>query len=188
MKNIDFIRNLTFGYLTSQRLLPNYIYFSQVYNFGDSTVLKQYLQLIRSKIIDQNFESNFGDYETILNKLSPEPHNYKTVLASSAMDACGSVYSLINYIIDKNDNHIQEIATLATDSVDMYIQEKENLDMSNPQMEKIIAEHPLMVKERKTQENILNYLNKMNIVEAKDLEMLEQLQYNNGRGNLELLL
>ncbi|MCA6442529.1 MAG: DUF416 family protein [Bacteroidetes bacterium] len=172
--------------MTSLRLYPNYVFFEKKYKFGKAEILRKYLSTIREQIINVKSEIKFDNYESIIEKITPVPHEYDSVLASSALDACASVVELISYIEDRDYSHIQSILTLATDSVDMYIQENENLDMNNEDFEMRIATHPLMVKEHNIQKGIIGYLNKIQKIDEKDLLTLEILQENNGLGNLNL--
>ncbi|MGZ3751542.1 MAG: DUF416 family protein [Bacteroidia bacterium] len=81
---------------------------------------------------------------------------------------------------------MDSISTFATDSVDMYIQEIQDLDMNLPGSEEKIAFHPLMIREKKCQKYILDYLNDIKLVHEEDINKLEELQNNNGMGNLDL--
>jgi len=187
MDNNSFNKNLLFGYLTCQRLLPNYTFFSENYSFGKAEILENYLNTIRNKILEPSVKVNFpSDIEEIILKLAPQPHEYETVLASSALDACSATFELISYVEDQNINHIEAISVAATDSVDMYIQDKEMLDMDDPLFEEKIKVHPLMTKEIEIQETIWSYLNSKSSIDSLDIEYLEKLQFNSGMGNLDL--
>lgn len=50
---LNFERQLTFAYLTCERLYPNYSYFSQQYNFGDPQLLRECIDLALKAIIDR---------------------------------------------------------------------------------------------------------------------------------------
>ncbi len=188
MNKEEFKKNLIFGYLTGKRLLPNYSFFSKNYNFGDPLILEKYLNEIRNYILDFNYQISFNGFESIIDKITPAPENFVTILASSALDACGVVFEILSYINDNDQQHIEAISTMATDSVDMYIQEKENLNMNIPESEEKISSHPLMLQERKTQEEIWNYLHRANVLNEEAITALEKLQFNNGMGNLDLPL
>jgi hypothetical protein len=179
-------KNAVFGYLTAKRLLPNYVFFSNQYNFGDASVLESSLQELRAKMHDASLPVDFNLIKKKLDEVTPAPEKYGTVLVSSALDACGAIHELASYLEDGDVEHIESIATFATDSVDMYIQELLDLDMNDPTSEEKIARHTLMLRERKVQEDIWNYLNKANSIDEEDIVTLEKLQENNGRGNLDL--
>jgi len=186
MVDIDFQKNLIYGFLACERLLPNYIFFHHKSGFGSPDILKDYLTKIRNLLLNPDQKIDFAGFERDIDKVTPAPHNYDTVLASSALDACAALMELIHYTEDRKIDRINTITTAALDSVDMFIQENELLDMSNPKFESIIQSHPLMIRERKRQKDIWEYLNKMSAIDENDVETLEKLQYNNGMGHLDL--
>ncbi|MBS1635843.1 MAG: DUF416 family protein [Bacteroidetes bacterium] len=183
-RNLDKIA--VFGYLTAKRLFPNYAFFSNKYSFGDAKILENVLRQIKAKMDDESYQIDFNLLKRKLDEVTPAPENYDTVLASSALDACGAIYELASYLEDKDLEHISSIGTFATDSVDMYIQELLDLDMNDPTSEEKIAFHILMLREKKIQEDIWKYLNKMDAIDDGDIQTLEKLQDNAGMGNLDL--
>lgn len=188
LENLNFSKKLLFAYLTCERLIPNYKFFSEKYGFGDYKVLEQYLESVLEIIINgtEDLTLSLDEARNRIDKINPFPENYDTVLASSAMDACGSVLELLQYIQDKQDDRIVAISTLSFDTVDMYIQEIEALDYNNDsEFEKKIAEHPLMQSEKKVQDGILKYLSEIDAIHINDILTLEGLQ-NNNVGSLNL--
>ena len=66
----DYTKNLLFGYLACQRLLPNYVFFSQKFNFGNSEILEEYLHQVRAIIVDPNTKFDFGSFDFIILRLT----------------------------------------------------------------------------------------------------------------------
>lgn len=186
MTLVEFRKKLIFGYLTCQRLFPNYVYFSTRYNFGNPEIIRGYLTDIRKIIVSGTGDIEFKGHEKNIENVMPTPHEFESVLASSALDACAGIIELISFIQDKDISRIESISTLAKDSVDMYIQEKENLDISSPDFEAKIANHYLMKREIDIQKGILDFLSRFENINEEDLITLEKLQANNGLGNLDL--
>ena len=186
MATLKYDKHAVFGYLTAKRLLPNYIFFSNKYSFGKASVLESCLSQLKSKMDNSSSDVDLNLVRKNLDSVTPAPENYETVLASSALDACGAIHELSSYLEDNDTSHIDAIATFATDSVDMYIQELLDLDMNDPTSEEKISSHILMLREKKMQNDIWNYLNKIDSIDEGDMQTLEDLQYNNGKGNLDL--
>jgi len=185
MKEQDFKKNLLFGYLTCKRLYPNYVFFSKKFNFGQPEVLERYLLDIRN-LIANNQKGNFDNFQELIDKITPSPHEFESIFASSALDACAALVELILFIDDKDISHIKAIQTAATDTVDMYLQEKEGWEFDDPSIEEKISFHPLMMRERKCQKDIMEYLDRMVDIDEEDVTTLEKLQDYEGLGNLEL--
>lgn len=188
LKNLDFIRQLTFAYLTCERLYPNYVYFSDNYRFGSPDVLRDaidylYINLFNSKPDKTKIYSLI----TNLDKNTPEPGNFETELASAALDACGVVYESLNFLLDKQPSRLDSISIMATDTVDMYIQDKDELDFNaDKYFQKKIETHPLMKKEIAIQSGIITFLSNSTKINLEDIHTLLQLQENQKKGNLDL--
>lgn len=188
LKELSFDKQLAFSYLTCERLYPNYVYFSDNYNFGSPDILRTAIDFL----YDNLFHHEVDKVETTsflkkIDKIIPEPADYDTVLASSALDACTVTIETLNFLIDKQNSRLDDISTMATDTADMYIQEIENLDYNNdPFFQKKIDSHPLMKKEIDIQKGIINFLTQRKSIDIDDIQILLTLQENNKKGSLNL--
>lgn len=125
--------------------------------------------------------------ETRIIAVAPYPHIFPTVLASSALDACTATFEVLSYCVDRKDGHLAAALTAASDTIDMYVQLVENLDVADPMFESKIAGHPLMRQEVEVRNRIEVYLNSIDELKFSDVDKLEILQFNKGLGNLNLL-
>jgi uncharacterized protein YjaG (DUF416 family) len=187
LKELGFTKQLAFAYLTCERLYPNYVYFSKNYRFGNPSELRKAIDYLYSNLFDKNFDkAKIDSLIAKIDTLTPQPANYDTVIASSALDACGVIYEALNFLVDKKPLRLESISTMATDTADMYIQEKEDLDFNTDKsFQQKIDHHPLMIKEISIQKGIINYLSNVTNLEASDIDTLIQLQENN-KGSLRL--
>jgi uncharacterized protein YjaG (DUF416 family) len=190
LKELDFSKQLAFAYLTCERLFPNYVYFSKKYKFGNPAFLKDAIEYLYNAIFEKQYEKDKID-SLIKNvvKNIPEPSDYETGLASSALDACTAIEESLYFILDKNFPRIESISTFATDTVHMHIQEIDKLDFNTDiNFQQKIDNHPLMKKEIKIQSGIVFFLNniKTTALDFGDLQTLIHLQKNNNKGNLNL--
>jgi uncharacterized protein YjaG (DUF416 family) len=188
LKSLDFIKQLSFAYLTCERLYPNYVFFSENNNFGNPLVLRESIDYLFNNLFQVEF--NQQEIEILIKKVdsnTPEPGDFDTLLASSALDACTSLLDSLNFVIDKDFSRIENISTYATDTVHMYVQEIEDLDFNNdPDFDGKIYRHPLMKKELTIQSGIINFLMRRKSFDREDLQTLLNLQENNSKGNLNL--
>lgn len=187
LKSLDFNKQLAFAYLTCERLYPNYIYFSKHYKFGDPKLLRQALDLIDKNLLGNNVDkTEIISFAAKIEENTPQPADYDTILASSALDACAATIEALHFLVDKQFSHIDTISTQATDTVDMYIYDQNNLDCNTDKnyQEKIYS-NPLMIKEIATQKGIISYLAKIDSIQNSDITTLISLQENN-KGNLNL--
>lgn len=190
LKELDFSKQLTFAYLTCERLFPNYVYFSQNYKFGNPALLREAIEYLDNAIFERKYDKAKIEYLIKnVDKNIPEPADYETGLASSALDACTAVEESLYFILDKDFSRIESISTFATDTVHMHIQEIDRLDFNtDPNFQIKINNHPLMKKEIKIQSGIISFLSNVKkvTIDLGDLQTLISLQENKGKGNLNL--
>jgi uncharacterized protein YjaG (DUF416 family) len=188
LKKLDFQKQLSFAYLTCERLYPNYLFFSNNFNFGDSATLRKAIDYVYTNLINTRQEKKvINQFVSEIEDNIPEPAEHDTVLASSALDASTALIETLNFLIDKNSSRLDDISTMATDSVDMYIQEIEKLDFNNdPLFQVKIDNHPLMIKEVAIQTGIIQYLETASTLDYEDITTLLDLQSNNSKGSLNL--
>lgn len=187
LKKLDFTKQLTFAYITCERLFPNYVYFSENYHYGNPTVLRESINYLHDNLFKS--ESNESKIRSLVKKVeknTPDTENFDTIFVSSALDACTCILDSLEFLIDKDFAKIQNISTYATDTVDMYIQEIENLNFNTDQdFQKKIDQHPLMHKELAIQSGVINFLNKIKSIDQEDIQTLIDLQKSNMKSSLD---
>lgn len=186
LKKLGYEKQKAFAYLTCERLYPNYVFFSKKFSFGNPKVLRNGIDLMLEVIItNYSFTAESVSISDI-EENTPAPEGYETVLASSALDACCVVIEAINFFNTPDFSKIEDISTIAIDSVDMYIQEIYNLDFNkDAEFQRKIDTHPLMIREIEVQKGIISYLEKIKTIERADISTLLMLQ-GSDLGNLGL--
>lgn len=188
LKELDFHKQAAFAYLTCERLYPNYVYFSENYNFGNPAVLREAIDYIYDNLFEQNIDKN--RIQTLIQKVeknTPDPGEFDTILSSSALDACGTIYDSLDFLVDKQFNHIKSISQMATDTTDMYIRDVNNIDeYNNKNWIQLVNDHPLMKKEVAIQSGIISFLNNRKTLDYGDIHTLLRLQENEKKGSLNL--
>ncbi|KAI9450913.1 hypothetical protein F5148DRAFT_1290478 [Russula earlei] len=187
VKELGYSKQLTFAYLTCERLYPNYVYFSKHFHFGEPGTLRIIIDFIYEVLLSNPYnQDQIQKYLAELEPNFPAPENFNTILASSSLDVCMAIAETLNFIADKKFQRILDISTFATDSVDMYVQELENLDYNlDPDFEVKIQSHLLMQQELKVQAGIISYLSTLDTIDKEDINTLVELQQSN-KGNLHL--
>lgn len=75
---------------------------------------------------------------------APDTEEFSSLYTSSALDAASSLVETLRCGLDGEPLRAVQVARSATDSVDMYIQMRDNLSPSGSAMEDAIANDPLM--------------------------------------------
>jgi uncharacterized protein YjaG (DUF416 family) len=117
---------------------------------------------------------------------APESGKYDSLFVSAAQDASFAVCSLLDFLIEKDTRKIVQVATFATDTVDLYIQEDENISSDDPELEMKILCHHLMQRELCRQERGLAILEQESDLNRDLLNALKKSCGSNGGGNLGL--
>ncbi|EJF99014.1 DUF416 family protein [Flavobacterium sp. F52] len=170
-------KKVIFSLLICERLFPNYVFFSIKYSFGNPSELKEIISTLYRDLLDKRKSSKIDNYIEIVEKITPDTEDYDTILASFALDACTSILSTLYFLKDDDFENIVDVATYARDTVDMFIQERDDLDINDSQMELLIEKDPFMQRELKRQFNVLDYLNNIDSdsLSEIDLSSLRQL-------------
>jgi len=82
LEKLDYNKQLTFAYLTCERLYPNYVFFSENFNFGDRQKLREAIDLIYNCLLVPDF-GNTKQIEFYLNAVdinTPHPITSKPFL------------------------------------------------------------------------------------------------------------
>ena len=117
---------------------------------------------------------------------APESGEYDSLFVSAAQDASFADCSLLDCLIEKDARKIVQVAAFATDTVDLYVQEVENISSDDPELEMKILSHHLMQRELCRQKRGLDILEQESELNRDLLHALKKSCGSNGRGNLGL--
>jgi uncharacterized protein YjaG (DUF416 family) len=180
-----FNNQLAFCYLTCERLLPNYETFYKQHKWGDLKLLKKAVGVIYDNLLGKSL----SDYAYLMNfansveAVTPDTEDFGDIWGSSALDACATVIETFEFMIDKSYDRLFTVSTLATDTVDMFVQEILNLRYTNDNSEMFelaISNHPLMQREINLQKQSINYLAQVRTITKVDVNHLLIHQEMNG--------
>lgn len=178
LNSLETSHKFTFAYLTCKRFFPNYAHFCTNNNFGDINILTSAIDFLHNSIFQPNeIESTKIEYflAEVYNNI-PSTNEFPTAYGTIAMYSGVIVYESINLL--KTGTSLLNISTTAINIVDCFIQEKNDMDYSEPDFEKKIQENILMQTELKIQKGIISYLSRISHIEHADLDILIELQKN----------
>jgi uncharacterized protein YjaG (DUF416 family) len=181
-------QRLLFAVLTCERLYPNYIYFQNIFNWGDSKILLNAIGVVYQFLIKRDlFEKH--EIQELINEvdiITPNTEDFSEIFVSFALDACTSIYSSLNFILDHELEHIVDVAIYAHDTIDMFIQERDNLSYDSVDIEDRIAADPLMIYEKERQNNVIHRLSLKKEVNVNN-QLIEELRDKTPIINLSML-
>lgn len=159
-------------------MLPNYQLFSESAAFGEVKVLKNvtgliWQQLDKNQKVKVNIDAQLAKVEEQI----PEPEQFDFFAVYPALDTAMAVVSLLQFISDKDEENVGHISQLSQGSVENYVslllaQESDEVE------EDALAEHPLMVWEKETQNELFDFIveapeNNQTIKNAKNMVLSE---------------
>jgi uncharacterized protein YjaG (DUF416 family) len=190
LEKSEFAKQATFAYLTCERLYPNYIYFSNHFNFGNILILRKAIDYLYDNIFHSYDEKNKTNSLIVeIEKNTPDTEDWDTIHVSSALDSCAVIIEALGFFIDKKFNRIRNISTAAIDTVDMFVRniiEGDKVHITDLTLQPKIDENPLKKKEVSIQSGIITFLNKRKSFDYYDVQTLLTLQENNNKGSLNL--
>lgn len=137
-----------FGLDICERLLPDYVSFSENRSWGNVGVLKDSINFCRKS--KENTQNNpnpaIQNYLDKLNPNIPDLDEFGDFDGSYALNASAAVYELLEYLLDKDTSHIYNISTYMTDTIDFKLGEADP-NLTNEELES----HPDIINERKYQ-------------------------------------
>jgi uncharacterized protein YjaG (DUF416 family) len=187
LKELDFNKQIAFAYLTCERVFPNCIYFSENYHFGNTTILREAIDFVYNSIfLEANIDKQKIEYFlTMIYQNTPNTNDFATFYATIAMYSGGVIYESVNLLKKTGiEKILSDIATMSTDAIDCFIQERDDMDYEDEGFEEKILNDTLMQTEIALQKGIISYLSKIDKIEVSDIDTLIQMQKNNIKGTL----
>jgi len=160
LKKLSINSQLLFGVLVAEKLIPNYHYFSVKHNWGNAAVLHECTDFGFGAVgnITSSVKKNATILMDSLQEITPDLDDYEGGASSYANDTCAAYEQLLTFIIDEKSELIISVVEYTIASVDMFIQEKENLNPNDPELEIKIRSDEHMIRELKRQKEILEVI------------------------------
>lgn len=142
------------------RMLPNYERFSVETGFGDVSVLKRAFDTAWSWVESEELPHDLAALREACERQAPNTEQFDSPYTSAALDAANAAAAILDAIAHPGESRSSEVASLARDTVDLYVQELLNLDPDAADFEEKISRHDLMQRELRRQREDLEALMK----------------------------
>ena len=188
LKELSREQKILFMLSCCERLYPNYLVFNKKHEWGNPLVLRKALDFAWT-VLERGIEENKEELKKFIklcDEITPDTEDFDSIFVSQALDSSVAVASLLEYIISDSNDKIIEVASLARDTVDMYVQELEDMAPNDPNLEKMILEHPLMQQELKRQRQDIEMLKNLVVSDVFMYEKVKKNWYRTKTSNIEL--
>lgn len=178
---------VVFATSVCERLLPNYEAFSRLEQWGEPTILRSALDEVwRSLEATSLTPERLHDLQAQCEAVLPDTEDFTSLYTSAALDAGVAILETLACCRDGDPQRAATVASLARDTVDMYVQQKDHLDYADPEFEQKIAAHPLMIRELRKQREDLEELRTATALDREFLEKIRHSSNNQGRSNIDV--
>jgi len=181
-------QQITFASALLERMLPNYLMFSENSQFGDYAVLRNQLDLVWQWLDKNNsIKININAQLNKLEEQTPDPEAFDSFGVFPALDVCMAMMSLLQLIqsngTDKDNEDIISVSRLSDNSVSYYV-ELLLLDEGATEITtESINEHPLAVWEKETQYELFDFL-KLAAENKRSCQLAKEMVLSEGLSNL----
>jgi uncharacterized protein YjaG (DUF416 family) len=122
---LPYDRKVSLAISVCKKLVLDYQDFFEVSKWGNPNVLLNAINLIQTSSKESLNLSEVKDMLEKVNLVTPDTEDFEN--ASYALNACTAIYETLEFLIDNDSNHIANIGTYLTDTIDFKIQENKNL-------------------------------------------------------------
>jgi len=176
-----------FAVACSSRMVPNFKVFSEEANWGDPEVLEESVRILwRFAESDENLQDQITDLISQCTKQAPDLDEVTTELATWGSDAALAVLYSLMCTQKSSPEHAADAAETAYSTVDAWVQVREDMDPSDPNLERRIAENQTMKREIDFQQKALLMVEEADGVPQGVVAKLQTLWNNGGRSNIDL--
>lgn len=183
LSQLESWKQIAFMALCCERMVPNYEQFAAETSFGDPLVLRLGLGAAWSWLVTRQVPDHLNTVRMAVEQQTPDTTNFASPFTSAALDAVNAVACLLDALVNPEIADPVEVAVLSYDTVDIYVQEIEDLDPREDGFEDRILSHPLMQKELRRQREDLSYLEHWNGSQIDGARLLRE-QRQNSLGSL----
>lgn len=160
LQNLAPWKRMAFMAQLGARMLPNYKRFSDETGFGDVSILRQAFDAAWRWIESDKAPNNLVELREACEQQAPDTERFRSPYTSAALDAANAAAGILDAIEHPDRMRLTEIASLARDTVDLFVQHLMGLDPNAPGFEEAILRHDLMQRELRCQRKDLEALEK----------------------------
>lgn len=175
---------VAFSAALTERMLPNFLLFSRLTDFGDPERLRLILDGVWDSLIGAA-KMNFGVQLDHVEANMPSLDTYDMYGAMPALDAVVALYSTLMCILEKEAVEASSIGQLSRETVAIFIRiNVADPQLSDEELNRFIATHPLMQAEEAFQQDILDQLATQSQPNKAFIQRLRTLATHEGVSNL----
>lgn len=151
-------KRVTFMAACCERMLPNYRSFTMETGHGDPTRLSEALAAVWNSLETGQLPNSTISLVEVCERQAPDTAEFSSIYTSAALDTANSIATTLEALANAAEDQVLEVASLARDTVDLFVQQQCDLGPNDQGFEEQIAQHPLMQAELLAQRQSIEYL------------------------------
>ena len=141
-----------------ERMLPNYATFKVQSGYGNNAVLRAALDVIWEWVENEQTNEDMIALARACEQQAPDTAEFSSSYTSAALDAATAIATTAEAVSDTTASKVIEVASLARDTIDLFVQKVDDLDPNDPRLDEKIRRSDLMQAELRTQRQSLERL------------------------------
>lgn len=170
-----------------ERMLPNYSYFLDDAKFGDLRPLRDVLNAVWLWVKTDRLPEDIAALVEACDRQAPDTAKFKSIYTSAALDAATAIAITSESLAAPSSRSAVEVASLARDTVDLFIQERDALDPNDPELESLIVQSDLMQIELQAQRTSLEALKALQHSDRFTVATKLYARWSNSSGSLKAI-
>jgi uncharacterized protein YjaG (DUF416 family) len=143
IEQLPFRKDIEFALNICIRLLPDYVSFYQNNEWGDPKKVKEAIDFCERNSSSLDIDMNqLSKIKEELDSVTPDTEGFGDWDGSYALNSSCAVLELLEYLQDRDKDHILNIGSYITDTINFKLSE-ENEDISDEQLK----DHPQIIEE-----------------------------------------
>lgn len=132
---ISFLQKLQFAISVCEKLIPDYRYFSETFNWGNISALEEGLAHVKE--ISQGHKFDSKTIQLLISEIEenmPDTDDFGEVYGSLALNSACAINETLKFVVDRDDNRVVEIGGLSYDTEYFKLKES-NKNLSESELE-----------------------------------------------------
>ena len=152
-------RKAMFVVLITENMLPCYEFFYESESWGNPEILKEGVSLLYESVFvhPDKLKEDALICQQRLELVSPDLDDFAET-ASYGLDSCVAVDEALYFLITQSSSYLERVVNAVANTLDMFIQVKENMDSNDQNLQEKIDNDPFMINEINRQIALVLYI------------------------------
>jgi hypothetical protein len=183
IRELNYLQQAVLAAAMIERMLPNYLLFSEALEFGNGTELRNVLNSIWEKLLLPKAKISLEKLNEKVELNTPDINDFDVFGVYPTIDVCTALITLINGLQQKEEANFVDVCKISQASVAKFIEYQLTLDdiIADNQA---IREHDLMSYEMQTLSELIDKVAAFQRIEKDAVKQLKQLATADGQTNI----